>query len=99
MDAYSATLLIAMVAAGIASTAVIWTKLRSRGDTLVRIARAAGLLSVLLATLTLGFHFGTDHSPGATNAMDLAAFLAAHPAPLVTMLWGAACTWLAQHAP
>ena len=99
MDVYSATLLIAIVAAGLALLGAIVTRLRAYGARFTRAGRTTGLLSVFLSLLALGYHLGTGHRPGTPTALNLRDFLAEHPAPLVTLVVGAATTWLTRSRP
>lgn len=99
MDVYSATLLIAMVAAGLALLAAIVTRLRAERATFTPAQQTIGLLSVLLSVLAIGYHLVAGHRPGTPTAMSLPDFVAGHPAPLVTMVVGAAAIWVGRSRP
>lgn len=81
MSLYSPTLLIAMIAA----------HPRRAAGPLAVIPGERGAVSMVLAGAALGAHLMRDHRPGTEAGLGIAAFFAAHPAPLLTMLIGALC--------
>jgi hypothetical protein len=99
MDVYSATLLIAIVAAGLALLGAIVTRLRAEPTQFTPAQQITGLLSVFLSLLAIGYHLGAGHRPGTPTALNIVDFLAAHPAPFVTMVVGTAATWLGRSRP
>jgi len=98
MDVYSAILLMALIAAGVAVAALAagWLLKGNSEARLYNIAQIAGFMGLFLAIFALIAHFQTGHRAGLTAAMRLSEFLLAHPAPLVAIAVGAACGWAAK---
>ncbi len=91
MSLYSPTLLIAMIAAAVAVLAAGASLTGYHRERTGRAARMGGAVSMVLAGAALGAHLMRDHRPGTEAGLGIAAFFAAHPAPLLTMLIGALC--------
>ncbi|MDX1381608.1 MAG: hypothetical protein R3233_10825 [Xanthomonadales bacterium] len=87
---YSASLLLALVAGGLSAGcgAVIWIARHrdwSRRMALKRAAALGGIIALVLGAASAGIHFGFDHRPGSPQAMDVLAFVRAHPAYLLVL--------------
>jgi hypothetical protein len=96
LDVYSVLLLIAMIAAGAALVGAVAARLRGQRFRPTEWADTTGRLGALAALVSLGIHFGAGHRPGTLEALGLGGFLAAHPAPLVTMAVAILAVWLSR---
>jgi len=91
MDPYSATLGLAIAAAACAlGLALVSRPPWSQGSASHRSSAArsgaavAGVTALTLVILSAAFHVTAGHAPGSDSALGPAAFLAAHPALVVT---------------
>ena len=89
MDAYSTILLVAMLAVGISALGLLAYFFSASTYPLLTYSIAGSLIGVVLAAVTLFYHFLADHALDGSGPGPIGKFLGLHPAPLVTIILGA----------
>jgi len=83
MDLYSITLSASFVTLGIAVAAVVFAHLRRDLLAWRVVAKAGAALALMLVVFSGIIHLHAGHRPGSSTALNLAGFLAEHPALFV----------------
>ena len=99
MEFYPTLLLFSLIATSLAGLGAVLSRVGVLGRRWIGWVSFVAAGGALLAVVSIVGHVSWGHTPGSADALELLAFVANHPAPLVSLLFSGLALYLVRRAP